>query len=123
MSPETKFTEEKRARYLGSLRQGLRHGQACRAANISRQTVWQYKKAHPEFQQEIDHAEADYCDEVEKCLLKSIRKLNLSAMIFWLTNRAPDRWRDRRGQPTIIQQADDPVLADILKRLKEKGGS
>src|SRR4051794_5000689 len=93
-----RFNEKKRERYLGCIRKGMRHGEAARAAKIDRTTVWKYKKEHPEFAAEIERAEADACDEVERCLLQAIRdNLSIPGMIFWLTNRSPDRWRDRRN--------------------------
>lgn len=112
------FNTEKRNRYLGCLRKGMRQGEACRAAHIDRRTVWSYKKNHPEFQSEIDEAEADYCDQVEKHLLRMIKKLNVTAAIFWLTNRAPERWKDRRNvaQPQV-QGTETEALKEIKERL------
>ncbi len=116
---------DKLQRFLGALRQGLRRGAAARAAGVSRMYVWRHLQEHPEFQEEIDRAEADACDMVEEALLRAINeKLNVPGMIFWLTNRAPDRWKDRRGVPPTGPQAADPqaeALAAILKRLEGLG--
>lgn len=119
------FTEDKRERYLGCLRRGLRHGEASKAAGLSRQNIWAWISRHPEFKEEIARAEAAYCDEVEVCLLKAITtKLSIPGMIFWLTNRSPDRWQDRRATAKIEVNAGtqpDPLAAakdDLLQRIK-----
>jgi hypothetical protein len=64
-------------------------------------TVLEYRKAHPEFQAMIDQAQADQCDQVEKHLLAACERLNVAAIIFYLTNRSPDRWRDRRNTAKV----------------------
>jgi hypothetical protein len=57
-------------------------GVAARACNLDRRTVWHYRRAHQDFEEEIKAAEADYCNLFEKALLKDVRKLNMSAIVF-----------------------------------------
>ena len=39
-----------------------------------------------------------------------------SSMIFWLKNRKPDKWRDKREQ---VISTKDGMLADLISGLKE----
>lgn len=41
---------------------------------------------------------------------------NVTAQIFWLKNRKPDQWKDKREQ---VVSTKDGVLADLISGLKE----
>ncbi len=122
MSARTDITWKKLTRYVGALRKGLRHGEACRAADLHRDTVWEYKKKYPEFKEQCDCAEADFCDTVEKHLLEAIsEKKNMTGIIFWLTNRGNGRWKDMRNVGAVETQGDNnEALKAILARLEGK---
>lgn len=109
MGEPYKFTAEKRDRFLGCLRAGMRRGHAARRAGVQRQTVSNYAKQHPEFSAAIEQCELEAAELVEDALLKKALEGNTTACIFWLTNANPEKWRDRRGQPVIIAQENPGV--------------
>ena len=68
--------------------------QACEAAKITRTTFYDWKKADPAFTQACDDIEYSLIDFAESNLLKNIQAGKEGAVIFFLCNRAPDRWRN-----------------------------
>ena len=115
-----KFTPLKQDIYLGCLRSGMRRGEAARRAGVCRLTVSKYAKAHPEFLALEEQAEVDACDIVEDHMLKAIEKGNATLIMFWLQNRAPDRWMDRRVPVNVVQNAAPKDLEDLQKQLLKK---
>jgi hypothetical protein len=97
--PATRFTTLKKAEYLQKLRAGFRRGTAATAVGVTRWTVNEAKKGDQRFAAACVAAEAEGCELVEDALVMAARSGNVTAMIFYLTNRAPDRWQDRRNHP------------------------
>jgi hypothetical protein len=69
--------------------------------NVSEDVVYDWKIAHPEFAVAIKRGaemrEQRMTAEVEESLHEAAKKgKNIVAMIFWLKNRAPDRWSDHQ---------------------------
>lgn len=91
-----KFDTKKREAYLEHLRGGMRRGAAARAVGVTRQNVSVYRKKDDEFADAESQAEMDADEVVEDSLFKSAKGGNLGAQVFWLTNRRPDLWRNRR---------------------------
>jgi hypothetical protein len=126
MGEPYRFNEKCRQRYLGCLRSGLRRGAAARAAGISRYQVWVYCKQHPDFAQECEEAEVMVCEPVEDALRRKALDGNIVAIKFWLCNRCPDRWREDKRTPTVINdlqpaQAEPyPHNADELRARLEQ---
>ena len=81
---------------VGACRAGSDMTLAAAVAGVSRQALYKHMERHPKFKLEIDEAR-DLADE------KVVRKLyteaiggNITAIIFWLKNRRPEEWRDRK---------------------------
>jgi len=75
---------------------------AARLAGVDHSTIWRWRQADPEFdtqvlavQEEVDVIRADM---VEESMFKQIidGKATSVDRIFWLTNRAPGRWKNRQ---------------------------
>lgn len=96
-----KFTAEVRARFLDRLREGVRRGKAARSVGVDPSTVRRYAQRVPEFADEMRLAEDEAHEEVEDALFLAAKSGNVTAMIFYLTNRQPDRWADRRRPNTV----------------------
>lgn len=104
------------------MRQGLTEEQAAKNLGVHESTFEDYKKRYPEFSEAIKRGKAPVDFEVENALLKRalgyeaddvhvsnymgevtitpIKKVyppDVTAAIFWLKNRRPDRWRDVKG--------------------------
>jgi hypothetical protein len=119
---ELRFNPFSKARYLGCLRAGMRRGEAARAAGVSTQTI-RYQRARDEdFNQQCYEAESDATDHVESCLMRNIENGDTRAAIFWLVNRAPERWKAEKRQAITVspeppQETPEELEAFLLKRL------
>ena len=109
--PLIKFDTRKRERYLEKLRTGCGRGQAAAAANVSRSTIFNHRKADPRFAEVEADAELEAGAAVENALFTAALNGNVTAMIFYLQNRFSERWMDVR---------DDTILRRrLLKEAKE----
>lgn len=114
-----KFIDEVREVYLEALRQGGGRMSSAAIAGVSPNTVARYAEEHPEFREEIAFAELFAANLVEESLHASALKGNTIAQIFYLTNRSPERWQDRRGSPFVADEAIVQEINALKKRLGE----
>lgn len=78
------------------------------ALNISRRTWAEWRKKYPDFNEACEDVEAGLIDFAESQLLKNIKDGKETSLIFFLKNKAPDRWFDRKefdftGSMTLIE--------------------
>lgn len=118
----TKFDAVKREAYLAALRTGARRGAAAESVGISRQSVNNYRKAHPEFVREESEAEGEANELVEDALFEAAVSGNTTAIQVWLYNRAPERWQDRRGarEAGALEVGDIAELTDSERKERIK---
>jgi len=90
------FTPDRQAEYLAALARGMRRSEAAAAAEINVSTVAAYRKKDPAFAAAETEAETQASEVIESALWDLARGGHLTAIMFWLQNRAPDRWRDMR---------------------------
>lgn len=108
---------------------------------IHRDTLYEWKKVHPEFSDALKTAKEDFDEQVEKSLLhralgyehpdtkilqhngvpivvKTVKHYPPSeiACFFWLQNRQPDKWRRINDQGP----AGNEIVAAALKEIAEK---
>ena len=86
--------QQKRA-FLQSLKSGVTIKDASDAAGIDRTTVWLWRKKWKGFNNKIFSIIDSRTQTVEDALYGSALSGNVAAQIFWLKNRAKDRWKDR----------------------------
>lgn len=93
-------------------RDGLTEAQIAGNMGISARTLLNWrKKSVPIFLALKRGKEvSDY--EVENALFKSALEGNVTAMIFWLKNRRPDKWRDR--QDAKVDLAETVRIVDSI---------
>lgn len=112
-----KFDDRRKAKYLGCLAQGLRRGEAARAAGVSRQVINYHTSVDPEFARQIADAEDAACDVIEDALWQQAVAGNVVAQKFWLLNRCKsDRWADKRSQPVVHVTTADTANPEELRR-------
>jgi hypothetical protein len=70
---------------------------ACEKAGIVPSTFWLWRKKFPRIANLTDGIIASRIQVVEDSLFESCVNGNVTAMIFFLTNRCPERWADRRA--------------------------
>lgn len=79
----------------GWARDGLTDDQIAHNIGISRATYYDWKNKYPDFSDALKRSKevADY--EVENALFKKAKMGDVTAQIFWLKNRRPEKWRDK----------------------------
>lgn len=76
-------------------RNGATDEEIYKQLGISKNSFYEYKKTHNDFNDALKHTRA-YCDsKIENALYKAAMSGNVAAMIFWLKNRRGKKWRER----------------------------
>ena len=93
----TKLTLEK-IKEIASIYKGkaCNVSQTCAAINISRETWYKWARRNKDFSREINEQEAALIDFAETQLLKNIKEGKETSLIFYLKNKKPDQWNEKR---------------------------
>jgi len=107
---------------------GLTDEQIAEEIAIHTDTLYQWRKVHPEFSEALKGGKATPDGEVEAALLRRAKGFkyteggkekvalpDTTACIFWLKNRRPGEWRDKREHdvtgnikgPLFVMMGDD----------------
>ncbi|GAI99782.1 unnamed protein product [marine sediment metagenome] len=81
--------------FIKNLKSGVTIKDAAAAAGIDRTTVWLWRKKWKGFDNKVLAVIDSRTQTVEDALFSSAVKGNVAAQIFWLKNRAKDRWKDK----------------------------
>ena len=105
---KSKFEEikEKFPLIEGWAKEGLTDEQISRNLGISKVTFYKYKASCSELNELLKRSKEVVDYEVENALYKSAIGGNVSAMIFWLKNRRPDKWKDKK----------EPMEVELMKK-------
>ena len=77
--------------------QGLLLDEIARNMGIARSTLYLWRKSSEAISTAIKRGEESIIDRVEHALIDSaIEDRNITAMIFYLKNKRPNDWRDKR---------------------------
>lgn len=79
----------------GWARDGLTDDQIAHNIGIRRSTLYEWKNKHTDFADSIKKSKEVADFEVENALYKKALSGDVTAQIFWLKNRKPDKWRDK----------------------------
>ena len=71
-------------------------GSTCKAIGISRTTWYNWKEATPEFEAAIKDAQEDLIELAESKLFQNIMEGKETSLIFFLKNKKPQDWHDRK---------------------------
>lgn len=108
------ITRAKERRAVTMLESGATLALAARAIGVSRQALHKHRQGHPDFDAELAEAIEVSIDVQEAELYaislgrKTADKGQITALIYSLKNRRPDRWRERHE----ITGADGAPLVD-----------
>ena len=80
--------------------QGLTTVQIGDVLGVAERTVYKYKKNNKQFAQAIKEGQAKGVATITNALFKSAKSGQVTSMIFWLKNRAPNEWKDRVPEGT-----------------------
>lgn len=121
------MTDEMREKKKEQVIQALRANQhnvsnACEAVNVSRGWFYKMKKQDPEFAKRVDEIEERVTDTVVSALFRNAIDGNVTAQIFWLKNKRPDTWADRKeiahsgllSNPLELSEEEERREAEIL---------
>lgn len=82
----------------GWARDGLTNEQIAEKLRINPDTLYQYQKKYPEFSETLKRGKEIVDYEVENALLKNALEGNTTAQIYWLNNRKPNQWKNKRSE-------------------------
>lgn len=80
----------------GWARDGLTDEQIAHNIGITTTTLYEWKKKYADFANVLKRTKEVVDREVENALYKAACEGNITAQIFWLKNRRPHDWRDKR---------------------------
>lgn len=131
------LTPEGLIKLEGWARDGLTDDQIAKNIGINRDTLYRWKKAYPDFSDALKRGKEVVDRQVENALLKRalgytydevtfedgvevkrVRKQvvpDTTAQIFWLKNRKPEEWRDKRE---IVKDDDNDQVLLFLKAMR-----
>lgn len=81
--------------FLESLGNGEKIKKSCEAAGITEMTIWRWRKEYKLFNRQVLYILESRTQIVEDALFTNAINGNVAAQIFWLKNRAKDRWKDK----------------------------
>jgi hypothetical protein len=103
----------------GWAREGLTDEQIANNLGISTSTFYEYKKNYSEFSEAIKKGKEIVDFEVENALLKNALNGNITAQIYWLNNRKPKQWRNKRNDEENNNENLNKV-EQLLSKIKEE---
>lgn len=110
------LTPEGLIRLRGWAMDGLDDEQIARdKVGVSRQTLYNWRKKYEEIDEALRMGKDVADRQVENALFNAALEGNVTAIIFWLKNRKPDKWRDMKNIDANIESIKklDQILGDI----------
>lgn len=119
-----KFNAQRQEEYLDYLSRGMRRGQAASIVGVSYRQVADARRIDPAFVDAEKAAEAQACEAVENVLWEVAQGGNMLAIMYYLGNRAPERWRDVRRPDKVVVQHEGQIgleieAGDRLSKIRE----
>lgn len=108
----------KQVQILGAL--GLTAEEIALVLEISKRTFFYYQK-RPDFLHAIKTGKLKADMEIISDLRKQARSGNVTAQIFWLKNRQPEKWRDRQEFEHSGGVKTDSALTVKVIQVKDEG--
>ena len=91
----------------GWAKDGLTDAQIAHNCGIRVCTLYDWKNKYPEISDALKKGKEIVDFEVENALLKRAKQGDVTAQIFWLKNRRPEKWRDK------VQFTDESSLKKL----------
>lgn len=99
------ISEEGLIRIQGWARDGLTNKQIAEKIGVAPKTFYDWLKRYSNLCNSLKENKDVVDRKVENALLKNALNGNVTAQIFWLKNRKPNEWREKRDdvQQTVIE--------------------
>lgn len=107
------LTEEGLILLTGWATDGLTNEEIAEKMQVSVPTFYRWQREEPAIKTALRSGKDVVDYKVEGSLLKAALSGNVTAQIFWLKNRRPDKWRD---QPQEIRISDDEIPRFVIRR-------
>lgn len=104
----------------GWARDGLTDEQIYNNLGVSKDTFYKYKKQYSDFSDALKNGKEVIDYQVEKALLTKALRGDVTAQIFWLKNRKPKQWRDRKEHSEIDIANKEYALKKRKLEMEEK---
>ncbi|MDD5747899.1 MAG: hypothetical protein PHP64_02425 [Actinomycetota bacterium] len=118
----TKLTSEVQEKICKAIENGCTKESACAKVGITPQTLCNWtnwgregREGYIEFFEAIKKAEEKAIAYYERQLKKCAEEGSITAIIFFLQNRAPERWKDKRA----VEHSGRIENVDIEKEIEE----
>lgn len=115
------ISEEGLIRIQGWARDGLTNNQIAEKIGISKQTFYDWLKKYPDLSDSLKENKDVVDRKVENALLKNALNGNVTAQIFWLKNRKPNEWREKREAET--NEAQSSSMNQLIQSLTQARGN
>ena len=115
------LTPEGLLKLEGWARDGLTDEQIAENMGICRDTLNEWRKKYSDISDTLKKGKDIVDIQVENALLAKALSGNTTAMIFWLKNRRPDKWRDRQDVQVGGIEAEKSKLDGILQQMRGDG--
>lgn len=117
----TKYTAEmcERVKSPSVIAAGATISSIAQACDVSMPTVRTWMERHKPFLDAVNEARAVVDDSAESSMMRSIRAGNVTAQIFWLCNRRPDRWRHVQRVEHTGEGGGAITIAELVRRAAE----
>ena len=93
---------------------GLTLNQISRVLGIATGTLCAKKVQYPELEEAIKTGRAMGVGHVSNALYQNAMDGNVTAQIFYLKNRAPDEWKDRREETLTFGEGGLPLNINVI---------
>lgn len=104
----------------GWARDGLTDDEIAHNMGISRSTLYEWRKKFSDISDTLKEGK-DYADyEIENALFNSAKAGNVTAMIFWLKNRRPYKWREKIEEASNSDNENCVVIEDDIRTKENK---
>jgi hypothetical protein len=107
----TKFTVRRKKAFLQLLAMGNTIASICEGLDIAHDTYHNARKADPEFALLVDEIKGIRHELVEDSLYQSALAGNVTAQIFYLCNREPEKWKSVNRQYVDVTSGGQPLPA------------
>lgn len=108
---QAKYAREAKKLCLG----GARDDELAEHFGVCRKTIQNWRIRFPKFAEACRLGKDAVDDEIERSLYQKARDGDTTAIIFWLKNRRPHLWRDKRH--VEVRRIDDMSEDELIEYL------